>query len=1157
MIELIKTGRRFITFQHALVFFGLIFLFHLALITVIIKDETPLASLSTLAAPVETLLATAGLWWAARRSALYSRELLLAWGLLAAAHVSWLVGDILWAVLEVGLGVSPFPSIADLFYFLYYPLFIAGALSIPMKRLTSGEWRKLALDMGIVALATMLLFWYFWIGPLVETGATDFLTMVLSVAYPVADILLLTALFVVLSRRFESQPRGPIWLLAAGVVFQVFTDAVFGYQSTAGTYAAGILDMGWVAAIFLAGLAGVLHADTVGKAATSRDGRDGDGDSKRAAAPWVIYIPYLWLAAAYLLLLISYGRTIPITFPTLVIWVGIIILLVVARQFVSLQENARLLDEQQRVDRALRESEVKYRAVVEHAKEGIVVVQDGLLRYLNPSAIDLTGYRDDEIIGKPFSDFVFPEDATELIGEYERKLSGDPRTFPTHYRIIAKGGSVKWLEGSGVLIEWENRPALLSFIRDVTDQKHAEQEKEEKNRTVIRYQATLLDLAKADLSDLPAAFAKITEVAAGALPVDRVGIWLFGENRTHLVLMDLFKSREGVHEAGLRLTSAQYPRYFSALDQSRLIAADDAAADERTKEFAEEYLTPLDIQAMIDVPIRLRGAVVGVLCHEHSGSSRKWSLEEQEFATSLADTISLAMEAHERKSAELALQVSEEQYRTLFENSLDTMFTVDLKGNFTSLNQAGESLTGYPRRKLIGKNYRDYVSPEVADLIFSSYNTLYRTGKPLSGIRYSFTGNDGRERTVEGYVTLQKRGDVVVGFQGTLKDITDRLKLEQQLIQSQKMEAVGTMAGGIAHNFNNIMVGIMGYSEFLMMNKKPDDPDFKALSIIHEGTVRASELTKQLLNVSRGGQFNLVTIKLNQVIERILPLISGTFDKSIDLVTHFAPDLMVMEGDMSQIEQCLLNLCINARDAMPEGGKLIIETCNQILDDDFVRSHIGASAGPHVVVAITDTGTGIPPEVRDHIFEPFFTTKQQKGGTGMGLATVYGIIRSHRGVVSVYTEIGEGTSFKLYFPAGSGAVEEHAVRLETSQSVPGATILLIDDEPVVREMWGDFLIQKGYRVITAEDGLHGIERFKDFKNEINLVILDMIMPNLGGKETLDALRKIDPKIKVLVTSGYSENGQAGEIVSLGIDGFVQKPSQLTQLERQIVQILRK
>jgi len=446
------------------------------MITVILKDETLIATFSTLASPIETLLATAGFWWAARRSALFSRELLLAWGLLTAAHISWLFGDILWAVLDVGLGISPFPSIADLFYFLYYPLFIAGALLIPMKRLSRGEWLKLCLDMGIVALATMLVFWYFWIGPLVEAEPADSLTTVLSVAYPVADFLLLTALFAVISRKLESQPQGPILLLAAGIALQVFTDAVFGYQSTAGTYAAGILDMGWTAALFLAGLAGFLHADRVGSPAASQPDRAPNEDPKTATALWPVYIPYVWLAASYLLLPFSYGRDISMTFSTLVIWVGGIIILVVIRQVVSLQENTRLLDEQKRVDQALRESEEKFRGVFETSRDfTFISTLDGRILDNNESARGFFGYSSDEIRDMNMRDlYVYPEKRERFIKSIIEKGYVENREL----KLKKKDGTI--IDAQMTVVTRKDRNGnVIGFqgsVRDITEKRKMEQQ---------------------------------------------------------------------------------------------------------------------------------------------------------------------------------------------------------------------------------------------------------------------------------------------------------------------------------------------------------------------------------------------------------------------------------------------------------------------------------------------------------------------------------------------------------------------------------------------------------------------------------------------------------------------------------------------------------
>ncbi len=856
MLSTKKPLLSFVTLRNASLIFLAAYVFHVVMITFLIKDEWNRTLFNDLAFPIEGLIAVAALSWGAWRSAAFSRQLFAAWGLLTLAQLAWTLGDINWFVLQIVLKETSFPSLTDVCYLVSFTLFIVGVLKLPMQRLKGSEWLKFSLDMGIVALSAVLIFWYFWIGPFLRTGVTDLTTLIVAFTYPTFEFLLIMTLFLLLARRLKTQALSPVILLMSGVLLKIITDVVFGYQFSTETYFAKLyVDMGWIATVLLAGLAGVFQAITVEHSATAQPTRTASVETGRAVAPWAMYAPYFWLVGAYILLVRSYGRDLEIEFSTLVTWVGAIMLLVVIRQITAFLENKHLLEQQQRIENALRESE--------------------------------------------------------------------------------------------------------------------------------------------------------------------------------------------------------------------------------------------------------------------------------------------------------------RQYRRLFENSLDAIFTVDLKGNFTSANKATETVTGYTRDELIGKNYRGFMDKELAERLFHLYNDLYRTRVPISGTRFEMKRKGGDERIIEGYTNLIQNVDEVIGFQGTLRDVTDRVRLEQQLVQAQKMEAVGTMAGGIAHNFNNIMVGITGYAEFLLMKKTQDDPDYKGLTIIHESALRASDLTRQILNISRGAHHNAVSVNLNNLIEKIMPLITGTFDKLIHIKTHLEDGLMSIEGDINQLEQCLFNLSINARDAMPQGGQLIIETKNQVLDEDFVQSHLGCTGGPHVVLSVTDIGTGISPEIRDHIFEPFFTTKKDSGGSGIGLATVYGIMRSHSGFITVYSEVGKGTTFKLYFPAAKKAARKATRKNETADHPVVATILLIDDESVVREVWGDFLTQKGHRVLTAENGLVGIELFKRHKDEIDLVILDLIMPELGGKATLTGLREIDPSVKVLVTSGYSENGQAGEILPLEIDAFIQKPAPLGLLQEKIGEILGK
>ncbi len=507
-----------------------------------------------------------------------------------------------------------------------------------------------------------------------------------------------------------------------------------------------------------------------------------------------------------------------------------------------------------------------------------------------------------------------------------------------------------------------------------------------------------------------------------------------------------------------------------------------------------------------------------------------------------------------RKKTEEMLRQFEEKWRNFIETSRDVIFLTNLDGKIIDINPAGLELSGYTREEFIGSNISDnYRDPGDRELFIA---TIMEKGF-VKDLELDLRRKD--ESIAHCLVTATQRrdrGGNVIGFQGIIKDITEKKNLEQQLIQAQKMEAIVALAGGIAHNFNNILVGIMGYSEYLLSKKGRDDPDHKALKTIHEGTMRASNLVKQLLSTARVGQYHPARVNLNDVIEGILPLILGTFNKSIEIVTHLSGDLMIIEADTGQLEQSLLNLCINARDAMPSGGSLIIETANRHLDREFVEAHLGLREGTYVVLSVTDTGVGMTPEVSERIFEPFFTTKDQAGGKGMGLSTVYGIMKNHSGKITVYSEIGKGTTFRLYFPTPVEGPSEDSPTGEEKKEEDRTTILLVDDDSAVRQLWSGFLSDQGYRVIVAEDGDSAIEILEGRPDGIDLAIVDLVMPGIGGKETIRRLREIRPDVKVLASSGYSANGQARDMVQMDIDGFIQKPSQLSELIESVGKALK-
>jgi CheY-like chemotaxis protein len=368
------------------------------------------------------------------------------------------------------------------------------------------------------------------------------------------------------------------------------------------------------------------------------------------------------------------------------------------------------------------------------------------------------------------------------------------------------------------------------------------------------------------------------------------------------------------------------------------------------------------------------------------------------------------------------------------------------------------------------------------------------------------------------------------------------------------MESIGTLAGGIAHDFNNILMGIQGSATLMLLKTDQSSPNFEKIKNIEKFVENGTELTRQLLGFARRGKYQVKITDLNEVIEKSSSLFART-KKEIQVFTDLHEAVWSVEVDRGQIEQVLLNLYVNAWQAMPEGGDLYLKTENVSMDDKYDKP-FRVEPGKYVKISVSDTGVGIDKETRERIFEPFFTTKEMGRGTGLGLASVYGIIKGHGGYIDVYSEIERGTTFTIYLPASEkAAVREKS---DATEMIKGnGTILLIDDEKMILDVGCELLAELGYKVLCAQSGREAIEVFQKIPDKVDLVIMDMIMPDMGGGETFDRLREINPKVKVLLSSGYSVDGQAAKIMHRGCDGFIQKPFNLNQLAEKIGNIMGK
>jgi PAS domain S-box-containing protein len=648
----------------------------------------------------------------------------------------------------------------------------------------------------------------------------------------------------------------------------------------------------------------------------------------------------------------------------------------------------------------------------------------------------------------------------------------------------------------------------------------------------------------------------IMKAMENRLDFDRGMIMLSNQERTRLIYTVGYgyNPEHEEHLTGIEFhldkPHAKGPIIESFRLQKPILIDDITQIENNLSRRSKEFAKTMGAQSFICVPIVFESESMGVLMVDNMRSKRNLRQSDLSLLIGVATQIAISMKNALSYQKVLA---SEERIRSLSENAPDIIYTLDVDGSFNYINPAWEKILGHCTEEVIGRYFIDFIKKEDVSNVIHFFKQIRNEKLTITERVGTILHKDGSERVfnMSGAPNLDLKGNVI-GIVGIFKDISEQKKLESQLIHAQKMEAIGTLAGGIAHDFNNLLAGIQGYASLMFLDINVCHPLYEKLKGIEEQVKSGADLTRQLLGLARGGKYEITVADLNEIIDKTSSMFGRT-KKEISIHRKYEKDLWAVEVDRGQIEQVLLNLYVNAWQAMPGGGDLYLETANVVIDEDFVKP-FSMSSGKYVKVSVTDTGIGMDEKTKERIFDPFFTTKEMGRGTGLGLSSAYGIIKGHNGIINVYSEKGQGTTFTIYLPASD---KEVIKELEVSEDIIRGEggILLVDDEDVITDVGKEILELLGYRVFIAKSGKEAIEIYNARRGEIDLVILDMIMPGMGGSETFDVLKSINHRIKVILSSGYSIDVRPIKMLERGCDGFIQKPYSMNTLSQKIREVL--
>jgi PAS domain S-box-containing protein len=758
---------------------------------------------------------------------------------------------------------------------------------------------------------------------------------------------------------------------------------------------------------------------------------------------------------------------------------------------------------------ALRRNEALFRAVIEKSAEIISLTSaDGTTRYLTPSAWRMLGWKPEEVGARTMRDQLIPEDRARVAAELERLVRTGERDLVLDLRVRHRDGSIRWVESTGTnLLDDPEVAAIVGNYRDITARKQAEE--------ALRASRDLLEKAQ--------------EMA-------HLGSWTSGVGKDDELQWSRECGRIFDVPDGAVITLGQIMARVHPDDRERVMRARRAAA---------EAQAPLDIEHRI---VRGDGRLCWVRAHT---SVERWN--------GVPRMVACVQDITDRKLADEARA----HLVAIVEFADDAIVGATPEGIVTSWNRAAETLYKWSASEAIGRPTSILVLPENRDTVAPLLERL-RAGEVIRHFETTHLRKDGA--TVEVVFTVSPIFDAehrVIGSARIIRDLTERRQAEShlrqteaQLLQAQKMEAIGVLAGGVAHDFNNMLSVILSFTSLVLDDLMPGDPRRADIQEIARAGERASDLTRQLLAFSRKQVLQPQVLDLGDAVRSMEKMLRRLLSEAIELSLVVPGSLGRVLADPGQIEQIVMNLAVNARDAMPSGGKLRIELSNVELDADYASLHQGVTPGPYVMVGITDTGVGMDAATRERIFEPFFTTKEIGRGTGLGLSTVFGIVKQSEGHIWVYSEPGRGTTFKVYFPRIEQAAEtatQPGLQPETLRGTE--TVLLVEDEELVRATTRTILQRHGYNVLDAPSGGDALLICEQFPAAIHLLLTDVVMPRMSGRQVAERLAPIRPEMKVLYVSGYTEDAIVHHgVLDAGI-AFLQKPITPNALLRKVREVL--